>query len=70
MEDCAVLLNTCKPGLFVMNKILVMQVKQLFVLHSFMESNHYVLHYIPGEHRSHLLHGGSLKSCLKSNVTY
>jgi len=37
MEDCAVLLNTCKPGLFVMNKILVMQVKQLFVLHSFME---------------------------------
>jgi hypothetical protein len=37
MEVCAVLLNTCKPGLFVMNKILVMQVKQWFVLHSYME---------------------------------
>ena len=37
MEDYAALLNTCKTGLFVMNKILVMQMKQLFALHSFMQ---------------------------------
>lgn len=37
MEDYTVLLNTVKPGLFVMNKMLVMQVKQLFVLHSFIQ---------------------------------
>ena len=56
MEVCAVLLNTCKPGLFVMNKILVMQVKQWFVLHSYMEKEKVVLYNISfcGKYRQYL----------------